>query len=217
MIVLLIDERPEEVTDMQRSIKGRRHLFHFDEQPEHHVRVGGNGAGSRSAMVEHRKDVVILLDSITRLARAYNMVVRLREDTFRRYRSGLFTNRRNFRSGEKAGGGSITILATALIETGSRMDDVISRNSKAPAIWSSISIKTIGKANFSAINLNKSGNPEEDLLLSGEELGSDLESAPGHVESGEFRTLPNLLSTIWLIRKAMQFHKYSEQDKIVFG
>lgn len=124
VIVLLIDERPEEVTDMQRSIKGDVIYSTFDEQPEHHVRVAEMVLAHAQRMVEHRKDVVILLDSITRLARAYNMVVPSSGKTL----SGgidpgaLHKPKKFFGAARKLEeGGSITILATALIETGSRM------------------------------------------------------------------------------------------------
>ena len=174
VIVLLIDERPEEVTDMQRSIKGDVIYSTFDEQPEHHVMVAEMVLAHAQRMVEHRKDVVILLDSITRLARAYNMVVPSSGKTL----SGgidpgaLHKPKKFFGAARKLEeGGSITILATALIETGSRMDDVIFEEFKGTGNMElHLDRKLSEKRIFPAINLNKSGTRREDLLLSGEEL-----------------------------------------------
>ena len=174
VIVLLIDERPEEVTDMQRSIKGDVIYSTFDEQPEHHVRVAEMVLAHAQRMVEHRKDVVILLDSITRLARAYHMVVPSSGKTL----SGgidpgaLHKPKKFFGAARKLEeGGSITILATALIETGSRMDDVIFEEFKGTGNMElHLDRKLSEKRIFPAINLNKSGTRREDLLLSGEEL-----------------------------------------------
>ena len=174
VIVLLIDERPEEVTDMQRSIKGDVIYSTFDEQPEHHVRVAEMVLAHAQRMVEHRKDVVILLDSITRLARAYNMVVPSSGKTL----SGgidpgaLHKPKKFFGAARKLEeGGSITILATARIETGSRMDDVIFEEFKGTGNMElHLDRKLSEKRIFPAINLNKSGTRREDLLLSGEEL-----------------------------------------------
>ena len=174
VIVLLIDERPEEVTDMQRPIKGDVIYSTFDEQPEHHVRVAEMVLAHAQRMVEHRKDVVILLDSITRLARAYNMVVPSSGKTL----SGgidpgaLHKPKKFFGAARKLEeGGSITILATALIETGSRMDDVIFEEFKGTGNMElHLDRKLSEKRIFPAINLNKSGTRREDLLLSGEEL-----------------------------------------------
>ena len=174
VIVLLIDERQEEVTDMQRSIKGDVIYSTFDEQPEHHVRVAEMVLAHAQRMVEHRKDVVILLDSITRLARAYNMVVPSSGKTL----SGgidpgaLHKPKKFFGAARKLEeGGSITILATALIETGSRMDDVIFEEFKGTGNMElHLDRKLSEKRIFPAINLNKSGTRREDLLLSGEEL-----------------------------------------------
>jgi len=128
VIVLLIDERPEEVTDMKRSIKGEVIYSTFDEMPEHHAKVSEMVLERAKRLVEHKKDVVILLDSITRLSRAYNLTI---TPTGRSLSGGLdpgalykpkkfFGAARNIEEG-----GSLTIIATALIETGSRMDDVI--------------------------------------------------------------------------------------------
>ena len=174
VIVLLIDERPEEVTDMQRSISGDVIYSTFDEQPEHHVKVAEMVLAHAQRLVEHKKDVVILLDSITRLARAYNMVVPSSGKTL----SGgldpgaLHKPKKFFGAARKLEeGGSITILATALIETGSRMDDVIFEEFKGTGNMElHLDRKLSEKRIFPAINLNKSGTRREDLLLSSEEL-----------------------------------------------
>ncbi len=174
LIVLLIDERPEEVTDMKRSIKGDVIYSTFDELPEHHVKVAEMVLERGKRLVEQHKDVVILLDSITRLARAYNLVVPASGRTL----SGgldpaaLHKPKRFFgaaRNTEDAG--SLTILATALIETGSRMDDVIFEEFKGTGnmevhLDRALSEKRI----FPAIDINKSGTRKEELLLSKEEL-----------------------------------------------
>ena len=174
MDLLLIDERPEEVTDMKRSIKGDVIYSTFDELPEHHVKVAEMVLERGKRLVEQHKDVVILLDSITRLARAYNLVVPASGRTL----SGgldpaaLHKPKRFFgaaRNTEDAG--SLTILATALVETGSRMDDVIFEEFKGTGnmevhLDRALSEKRI----FPAIDINKSGTRKEELLLSKEEL-----------------------------------------------
>ena len=174
LIVLLIDERPEEVTDMRRSIKGDVIYSTFDELPEHHVKVAEMVLERAKRLTEQNKDVVILLDSITRLARAYNLVI---PSSGRTLSGGLdpsalhkpkkfFGAARNIENG-----GSLTILATALIETGSRMDDVIFEEFKGTGnmevhLDRGLSEKRI----FPAIDINKSGTRREELLLSKEEL-----------------------------------------------
>ena len=138
LIVLLIDERPEEVTDMQRSIKGEIIFSTFDKVPEHHIKVAEMVLERAQRLVEQKRDVVILLDSITRLARAYNLTI---PPTGRTLSGGLdpgalHSPKRFFGSARNIeNGGSLTIIATALIETGSRMDDVIFEEFKAPATW----------------------------------------------------------------------------------
>lgn len=174
VIVLLIDERPEEVTDMQRSIKGDVIYSTFDEQAEHHVKVAEMVLAHAQRMAEHKKDVVILLDSITRLARAYNMVVPSSGKTL----SGgidpgaLHRPKKFFGAARKLEeGGSITILATALIETGSRMDDVIFEEFKGTGNMElHLDRKLSEKRIFPAISLNKSGTRREDLLFQPEEM-----------------------------------------------
>ena len=174
LIVLLIDERPEEVTDMKRSIKGKVIYSTFDELPEHHVKVAEMVLERAKRITEQNKDVVILLDSITRLARAYNLVI---PSSGRTLSGGLdpsalhkpkkfFGAARNIENG-----GSLTILATALIETGSRMDDVIFEEFKGTGNMEvHLDRKLSEKRIFPAIDINKSGTRREDLLLSQKEL-----------------------------------------------
>jgi len=175
MIVLLVDERPEEVTDMKRSLIGGEVIFStFDEQPQHHVKVAEMVLARAQRLVEHGKDVVILLDSITRLARAYNLVV---PPSGRTLSGGLDPGalhkpKKFFGAARKLEeGGSITILATALVETGSRMDDVIFEEFKGTGNMElHLDRKLSEKRIFPAINLNKSGTRREDLLMNQDEL-----------------------------------------------
>ncbi|MDR0570000.1 MAG: transcription termination factor Rho [Clostridiales Family XIII bacterium] len=176
LIVLLVDERPEEVTDMQRSISGEVIYSTFDEQPQNHVKVAEMVLARAQRLVEHGKDVVILLDSITRLARAYNLVV---PPSGRTLSGGLDPGalhkpKKFFGAARKMEeGGSITILATALVETGSRMDDVIFEEFKGTGNMElHLDRKLSEKRIFPAINLNKSGTRREDLLMDQDELES---------------------------------------------
>ena len=174
LIVLLIDERPEEVTDMKRSVNGEVIYSTFDEQPEHHVKVAEMVVERAKRLTEQGKDVVILLDSITRLARAYNLVVPSSGKTLSGGfdPSALYKPKRFFgaaRNTEDAG--SLTILASALVDTGSRMDEVIFEEFKGTGnmevcLDRSLSEKRI----FPAIDINKSGTRRDDLLLSEKEL-----------------------------------------------
>jgi transcription termination factor Rho len=173
LIVLLIDERPEEVTDMTRAIKGDVIYSTFDELPEHHVKVAEMVLERAKRLTEQGKDVVILLDSITRLARAYNIVI---PSSGRTLSGGLdptalhkpkkfFGAARNIENG-----GSLTILATALIETGSRMDDVIFEEFKGTGNMEvHLDKKLSEKRIFPAIDINKSGTRREELLLTPKE------------------------------------------------
>ena len=184
LIILLIDERPEEVTDMKRSVKGDVIYSTFDELPKNHTKVSEMVLERAKRLVEHGKDVVILLDSITRLARAYNLTI---PATGRTLSGGLdpgalhkpkrfFGAARNL---EEAG--SLTILATALVETGSRMDDMIFEEFKGTGNMEiHLDRKLSEKRIFPAIDINKSGTRREDLLLNQKEL-----------------------ETIWSLRKAM--------------
>ncbi len=184
MIILLIDERPEEVTDMKRSVKCDVVYSTFDELPGNHIKVAEIVLERAKRLVEHGKDVVILLDSITRLARAYNLTI---PPTGRTLSGGLdpgalhkpkrfFGAARNIEEG-----GSLTILATALVETGSRMDDVIFEEFKGTGNMEiHLDRKLSEKRIFPAIDINKSGTRREDLLMNQKEL-----------------------ETIWGIRKAL--------------
>ncbi len=173
LIVLLIDERPEEVTDMKRSIKGQVIHSTFDELPEHHVKVAEMVLEHAKRLVEHGRDVVILLDSITRLTRAYNLVI---PSSGRTLSGGIdpaalhkpkkfFGAARNIEFG-----GSLTILATALVDTGSRMDDVIFEEFKGTGNMEvHLDRKLSERRIFPAIDINKSGTRREDLLLTPKE------------------------------------------------
>ena len=174
LIVLLIDERPEEVTDMQRSIDGEVIYSTFDEPPEHHAKVAEIVLERAQRLVEHGKDVVILLDSITRLARAYNLTI---PPTGRTLSGGLdpgalHSPKRFFGAARNIeNGGSLTILATALIETGSRMDDMIFEEFKGTGNMEiHLDRKLSEKRIFPAIDIYKSGTRKEELLLKPAEL-----------------------------------------------
>ena len=173
LIVLLIDERPEEVTDMKRSIDGTVIYSTFDELPEHHVKVAEMVLERAKRLTEQNKDVVILLDSITRLARAYNLVVPASGRTLSGGLdpSALHKPKKFFGAARNIeNGGSLTILATALVETGSRMDDVIFEEFKGTGNMEvHLDRKLYEKRIFPAIDINKSGTRREDLLLSKDE------------------------------------------------
>lgn len=193
LFVLLIDERPEEVTDMQRSVKGEVVASTFDELPENHIKVAELVLERAKRLVEHKKDVVILLDSITRLARAYNLVI---PPSGRTLSGGIdpaafhrpkrfFGSARNVEEG-----GSLTILATALVETGSRMDDVIYEEFKGTGNMElHLDRKLAERRIFPAIDIRRSGTRREELLLSKEELEKlwairkNMNETPEFVES----------------------------------
>jgi len=184
VIILLIDERPEEVTDMQRSVKGEVVYSTFDELPKHHIKVAEMVLERAKRLVEHGKDVVILMDSITRLARAYNLTI---PPTGRTLSGGLdpgaLHNPKRFFGAARniEFGGSLTILATALVETGSRMDDVIFEEFKGTGNMEvHLDRKLSEKRVFPAIDINKSSTRREDLLLDQYEI-----------------------QTIWALRKAL--------------
>ena len=174
LIVLLIDERPEEVTDMQRSIQGEVVYSTFDKRPENHVRVTELVLERAMRLVELGEDVVILLDSMTRLARAYNLTI---TPTGRTLSGGLdpgslYGPKRFFGAARNIEfGGSLTIISTALIETGSRMDEVIFEEFKGTGNMEvTLDRKLADRRVFPAIAVDKSGTRREDLLLSHEEL-----------------------------------------------
>ena len=174
LIVLLIDERPEEVTDMQRSVKGEVISSTFDEPAMRHVQVAEMVIEKAKRLAEHKKDVVILLDSITRLGRAYNAVV---PSSGKVLTGGVDANalqrpKRFFGAARNIEeGGSLTIISTALIETGSRMDEVIFEEFKGTGNAEVILDRKIAdKRIFPAIDITKSGTRKEDLLFKKEDL-----------------------------------------------
>ncbi len=184
LIVLLIDERPEEVTDMKRSINGEVIYSTFDETPEHHAKIAELVLERAKRLVEHKKDVVILLDSITRLARAYNLIEPPTGRTLSGgFDPGAFHKPKRFFGAARniEEGGSLTILATALMETGSRMDEVIFEEFKGTGNMEvRLDRQLQEKRVFPAIDIAKSGTRHEETLLSGSEL-----------------------SAVWAVRKAM--------------
>ena len=174
LIVLLIDERPEEVTDMQRSVDGEVVSSTFDEPAQRHVQVAEMVVEKAKRLVEHRKDVVILLDSVTRLARAYNTVI---PPSGKVLSGGLDSNalqkpKRFFGAARNIEeGGSLTIMATALVDTGSRMDDVIFEEFKGTGNMEiHLERKLVDKRVFPAIDIQKSGTRKEELLIDGDDL-----------------------------------------------
>ncbi|MFO7555634.1 MAG: transcription termination factor Rho [Desulfobacterales bacterium] len=174
LFVLLIDERPEEVTDMQRSVDGEVISSTFDEPAERHVQVAEMVIEKAKRLVEHKKDVVILLDSITRLARAYNSVI---PPSGKILSGGVDSNalqrpKRFFGAARNIeGGGSLTIIATALVDTGSRMDEVIFEEFKGTGNMEiQLDRRLADKRVFPAIDIKKSGTRKEELLLSQEVL-----------------------------------------------
>jgi transcription termination factor Rho len=174
LIVLLIDERPEEVTDMQRSVDGEVISSTFDEPAQRHVQVAEMVIEKAKRLVEHKKDVVILLDSITRLARAYNTVI---PPSGKVLSGGLDSNalqkpKRFFGAARNIEeGGSLTIIATALVDTGSRMDDVIFEEFKGTGNMEiHLDRKLVDKRVFPAIDIQKSGTRKEELLITREDL-----------------------------------------------
>lgn len=190
LFVLLIDERPEEVTDMQRSVKGEVVASTFDELPENHIKVAELVLERALRLVEHKKDVVILMDSITRLARAYNLVI---PPSGRTLSGGIdpaafhrpkrfFGSARNVEEG-----GSLTILATALIETGSRMDDIIYEEFKGTGNMElHLDRKLSERRIFPALDLRRSGTRREEMLLTKEELDKVWAIRRGMNDSLEF-------------------------------
>lgn len=195
IIVLLIDERPEEVTEMQRSVRGEVIASTFDEPPARHVQVADMVIEKAKRLVEHKKDVVILLDSITRLARAYNTV---QPSSGKVLTGGLdahalerpkrfFGAARNIEQG-----GSLTIVATALVETGSKMDEVIYEEFKGTGnLELHLDRKVAEKRIYPAINIRRSGTRREDLLMGEDEL-----------------------QRVWILRKLL--HSMEDSDAIEF-
>ena len=195
IIVLLIDERPEEVTEMQRTVRGEVVASTFDEPPSRHVQVAEMVIEKAKRLVEHKKDVVILLDSVTRLARAYNTV----QPSSGKVLTGgvdahalerpkrFFGAARNIEQG-----GSLTIIATALVETGSKMDEVIYEEFKGTGnLELHLDRKVSEKRVYPAINIRRSGTRREDLLMSEEDL-----------------------QKVWILRKLL--HSMEDSDAIEF-
>ena len=187
LIVLLIDERPEEVTDMQRNVRAEVVSSTFDEPPQRHVQVAEMVSEKAKRLVEHKKDVVILLDSITRLARAYNSVV---PPSGKILSGGLDSNalhrpKRFFGAARNVEqGGSLTIIATALIDTGSRMDEVIFEEFKGTGNMEIVlDRKLADRRIFPAIDINKSGTRKEELLIPARGPQPHLDSAKAPVAS----------------------------------
>ncbi len=185
LIVLLIDERPEEVTDMERSVRGEVVSSTFDEPAQRHVQVADMVIDKAKRLVEHKKDVVILLDSITRLARAHNTII---SPSGKVLSGGVDSNalqrpKRFFGAARNLEeGGSLTILATALVETGSRMDDVIFEEFKGTGNMEvHLDRKLSDKRVFPSIDINKSGTRKEELLIT-----------------------PPELNRVWVLRKVLQ-------------
>ena len=219
VMVLLIDERPEEVTDMQRSIKGQVIYSTFDEQAEHHVKVAEMVIAHAHRLAEHKKDVIILLDSITRLARAYNMVVPASGKTL----SGgldpgaLHKPKKFFGSARKLEeGGSITILATALIETGSRMDDVIFEEFKGTGNMElHLDRKLSERRIFPAINVQKSGTRREDLLLDPDELEAVFKIRRAFSSQGVQEVTETIIDNIAHTRRNRDFINIINKTKVL--
>ena len=219
VMVLLIDERPEEVTDMQRSIKGQVIYSTFDEQAEHHVKVAEMVIAHAHRLAEHKKDVIILLDSITRLARAYNMVVPASGKTL----SGgldpgaLHKPKKFFGSARKLEeGGSITILATALIETGSRMDDVIFEEFKGTGNMElHLDRKLSERRIFPAINVQKSGTRREDLLLDPDELEAVFKIRRAFSSQGVQEVTETIIDNIAHTRRNRDFINIINRTKVL--
>jgi transcription termination factor Rho len=196
LIVLLIDERPEEVTDMQRSVQGEVISSTFDEPPTRHVQVADMVIEKAKRLVEHRRDVVILLDSITRLARAHNAVV---PPSGKILSGGIDSNalqrpKRFFGAARNIEeGGSLTIIATALIDTGSRMDDVIFEEFKGTGNCEiHLDRRLSDKRLFPAIDLQRSGTRKEELLIPKDDL-----------------------SRVWVMRRVLNPLSPTEQMEVV--
>ena len=193
LIVLLIDERPEEVTDMQRSVKGEVISSTFDEPASRHIQVAEMVIEKAKRLVEHKRDVVILLDSITRLARAYNTVI---PPSGKILSGGVDSNalhkpKRFFGAARNIEeGGSLTIIATALVDTGSKMDEVIFEEFKGTGNMElHLDRKLVEKRTFPAIDMNKSGTRKEELSDRQGITQSDLDPAQGaspHERGGQY-------------------------------
>ena len=190
LIVLLIDERPEEVTDIERSVAGDVVSSTFDEVPENHIKVAELVLERAMRLVEHKRDVIILMDSITRLARAYNLVI---PPSGRTLSGGIdpaaFHRPKRFFGAARniEEGGSLTILATALVETGSRMDDVIYEEFKGTGNMELHLDRSLAeKRIFPAIDIRRSGTRKEELLIPKEHLDKLWAIRKGMSDSHDF-------------------------------
>ncbi|MBM7870578.1 transcription termination factor Rho [Clostridium pascui] len=219
LIVLLIDERPEEVTDMQRSINGEVIYSTFDEEPEHHTKVAYMVLERAKRMVEQGQDVIILLDSITRLSRAYNLTI---NPTGRTLSGGLdpgalimpkkfFGAARNIEEG-----GSLTILATALVETGSRMDDMIFEEFKGTGNMEvHLDRKLQERRIFPAIDIYKSGTRKEDLLLTEVEYDASFNIRKMlYTESNTQNVTEQLISMLFKTKNNAEFLNIIGKEKL---
>lgn len=218
LIILLVDERPEEVTDMQRSTKAEVVASTFDEPPENHVKVADMVLERAKRLVEHKKDVVILMDSITRLARAHNLVV---PPSGRTLSGGIdpasldkpkrfFGAARNIEEG-----GSMTIIATALVETGSRMDEVIFEEFKGRGNMDLVLDRKLAERRvFPAIDLKRSSTRREELLLSEEERGLIWNLRRTFSEHNQVETMQIMIDTM---KKTKSNEDLLRAAPIVFG
>ncbi|WP_461207579.1 transcription termination factor Rho [Clostridium sp. DL1XJH146] len=218
LIVLLIDERPEEVTDMQRSIDGEVIYSTFDEEPQHHSKVAHMVLERSKRMVEQGQDVVVLLDSLTRLSRAYNLTI---TPTGRTLSGGLdpgalimpkkfFGAARNIENG-----GSLTILATALVDTGSRMDDMIFEEFKGTGNMEVHLDRKLGERRiFPAIDIYKSGTRKEDLLLDEDELEASISIRKSMYGDGNLALiLERLISVLSKTKNNREFLNITSKQK----
>lgn len=215
LMMLLIDERPEEVTEMQRSIQGEVIYSTFDEMPEHHTRVSEMVLERAQRLVEQGRDVVILLDSITRLARAYNMTI---TPTGRSLSGGLdpgalFKPKRFFGAARNIEeGGSLTILATALVDTGSRMDEIIFEEFKGTGNMELQLDRTLSeRGTFPAVNIFKSGTRQERFLLSDEEYKATFSVRRFMTSGNAIENAENLLEMLRKTRDNEHFIKAMEE------
>jgi len=218
LIILLVDERPEEVTDMQRSTKAEVVASTFDEPPESHVKVTDMVLERAKRLVEHKKDVVILMDSVTRLARAHNLVV---PPSGRTLSGGIdpasldkpkrfFGAARNIEEG-----GSLTIIATALVETGSRMDEVIFEEFKGRGNMELVLDRKLAERRiFPAIDIKRSGTRKEELLLSEEELELNWNLRNMFTEYNQVETMQIMIDTM---KKTKSNQDLLRAAPVVFG
>jgi transcription termination factor Rho len=218
LIILLVDERPEEVTDMQRSTKAEVVASTFDEPPENHVKVTDMVLERAKRLVEHKRDVVILMDSITRLARAHNLVV---PPSGRTLSGGIdpasFSKPKRFFGAARniEEGGSLTIIATALVETGSRMDEVIFEEFKGTGNMELILDRKLSERRiFPAIDLKRSGTRKEELILSDQEMKLTWNLRKTFSEHNTVETMQIMIDTM---KKTKSNEDLLRAAPVVFG